>query len=237
MRTVRCVASALAILVLAASATAAHAADRTERVSISPSGQQADAFSAFPVISGQGRYVAFEYDATNLVANDSNGTTDIFRRDRKGGTTVRISVNSAGAQANESSRAAVMSRGGRYVAFASLATNLVPNATSGDEQVYLRDVTAGTTVLVSVGPHGEPADGFFCIPVAMSANGQVIAFSSDAANIVAGAPRGNVHQIYVRDMATGVTTLESQAPDGKPGDATSDGAAMSADGRWLAFDS
>src|SRR3954447_6149514 len=96
-------------------------------------------------ISGNGRYVAFYSDADNLVTGDTNGVSDIFVRDCKAGTTTRISLSSAGTQADGESLEPHMSRDGRYVIFWSRATNLAPNINDGSLQTYWRDLATGTT--------------------------------------------------------------------------------------------
>ena len=106
----------------------------TERVSVATGGGQANGDSSFPVISADGRFVAFESYATNLVSGDTNGVRDIFVHDRQTGTTERMSVATGGGQATGESVFAAISADGRFVAFHSLATNLV----SGDTNVCLR---------------------------------------------------------------------------------------------------
>ena len=112
----------------------------TERVSISTKGAQANASSFLSGISDDGRLVAFESDATNLVPGDSNGTTDVFVRDRKNGTTERVSVGPNGKQANAGSHGGFVSADGRYVVFSSDATNLVPGDTNGHADIFVRDL-------------------------------------------------------------------------------------------------
>ena len=186
----------------------------------------------FGSLSYGGRYVAFP-GSDGLADGDRNGVPDVLVRDRKAGTTSLVSVGSAGAQGNAVSGDCRMSRDARRVAFWSRATNLVPNATSGVGQIYLRDRAAGTTVLVSAGPHGEPADDETGTP-AISGSGRYVAFGTRAGNLVPGGGGGG-YQLYVRDTATGTTTLESVTPAGKPGDGDSFDAAITPDGRWLAF--
>ena len=136
---------------------------RTERVSVTSKGKQAGADrtnngSNAPSISGDGRYVAFHSADSNLVPGDTNRTFDIFVHDRKTGRTTRISVSSAGRQANgENVGAPSFSADGRYVAFNSLATNLVPGDTKDNDilDVFVRDLRTGTTTIASLGAAGE----------------------------------------------------------------------------------
>ena len=118
------------------------AAGTTERISVGTSGGDADLGSLDPVISSDGRFVAFTSSATNLVAGDGNAKDDIFVRDRVAATTTRISVSTNGGEANDSSRIAAMSRDGRFVSFLSAATNLVPNTSNA---LYVRDLQSLTT--------------------------------------------------------------------------------------------
>jgi Tol biopolymer transport system component len=97
----------------------------TMRVSTDSSGNQGNFWSCAPAISGDGRYVAFNSWATNLVPGDTNGTDDVFVKDLQTGITIRVSTDIAGAQANDSSSSAAISGDGRYVTFYSYATNLL----------------------------------------------------------------------------------------------------------------
>jgi Tol biopolymer transport system component len=239
-----CLLGAAGIL-LATSAPAALAAGKTQLVSVNTAGQQGDSVSQAPVISGTGRYIAFESQATNFAPAASDGTGQIYLRDRRAGTTTLASVSSAGAVGDNFSVGPVMARGGKRVAFLSFAANLVPNATTG-RGVYLRDVAAGTTSLVSVGQHGEPArcEPSICGPdapdygaaEAISAHGRFVVFTSNATNIVPGAGHDRI-DLFVRDLQAGVTTLESKGQGGAPANGDSGGAAITPDGRFLAFTS
>jgi Tol biopolymer transport system component len=123
----------------------------TRRVSVGPAGQQANGDSSAPVISTDGRFVAFESDASNLVAGDTNGTYDVFVRDRKAQITRRVSVGPGGQQANDGSFDPAISAHGRFVAFGSPASNLVPGDTNGFTDVFVRDRILHVTQRVSVG--------------------------------------------------------------------------------------
>lgn len=126
-------------------------AGQTRRISLSSTGDQANRGGAGTGISPDGRYVAFESPATNLVPGDTNGAEDVFVRDLRTGTTVRASLASDGTQPNGDSEIGKLSANGRFVAFRSYASNLVPNDTNGRWDVFVRDLVAGTTVRVSVG--------------------------------------------------------------------------------------
>ena len=110
----------------------------TRRVSVSSADEEADGFSGYASISADGRYVAFDSFAENLIANDANNATDVFVRDRKRRTTERVSLTNAGAEGNSSSEYPFLSANGRSVAFQSTATNLVGNDTNATTDIYVR---------------------------------------------------------------------------------------------------
>ena len=161
-------------------------------------GTQANGDSASPAISADGRYVAFGSDASNLVPGDTNGTSDVFVRDLRSGTTQRVSVATDGTQANGDSDSPAISADGRYVAFASYASNLVPGDTNGTADVFVRDLRSGTTRRVSVATDGTQANGDSGSP-AISADGRYVAFESDASNLVPGDTNHCV-DVFVRDL-------------------------------------
>jgi hypothetical protein len=134
------------------------------------------------VISASGRFVALSSAASNLVTGDNNGVSDAFVRDLQNGTTRRVSVSSAGAQANAESYVRFISPDGRYIVFVSSASNLVPNDTNGVEDVFLRDTQIGTTERVSLGPNGRQAN-HESLFASISANGRYVAFSTLATNL------------------------------------------------------
>ena len=173
----------------------------TVRMSVATDGTQADGDSTvYPgrCMSPDGRYVVFSSLATNLVPNDTNGLEDIFLHDRVIGRTERISVASDGTQADGASHNASVSADGRFVAFDSLASNLVPGDTNGDRDVFLRDRLLGTTVRVSVSSAGREALGTSHDP-SISDDGRRIAFVSDASNLVPGDTNGH-EDVFVREL-------------------------------------
>jgi Tol biopolymer transport system component len=205
----------------------------TERVSITSSGSQANAFSYDPSISADGRYVAFQSMAFNLVPGDTNGAFDVFVRDRQLGTTERVSVDSSGLQADGASYAPRISADGRYVSFESAATNLVSGDTNGTDDIFVRDLLSGTTERVSVSFHGTQGNGLSYGP-SISSDGRFVAFASLASNLVLG-DTNNSRDVFVRDRSNGTTELVSVDSSGAQGDGDSDGASISADGRCVAF--
>jgi Tol biopolymer transport system component len=126
----------------------------TRRVSVGGGGKQANSGSRGPAISADGRFVAFWSFASNLVAGDTNGIQDVFLRDRVAQVTRRVSVGPAGQQTNDESFEPAISAHGRFVVFASLASNLVAGDTNGHYDVFVRDRVAQVTRRVSVGSGG-----------------------------------------------------------------------------------
>src|SRR6185295_2774815 len=133
----------------------------TTLVSCEPGGAAANGNSGTPVISADGRYVAFTSQASNLVAGDSNGAVDVFVRDLAGGTTTIVSVSTGGAPANFGADSPAISADGRYIAFQSASSTLiVPGDTNlFNYDVFLRDTVAGTTERVSLRPDGSEIIG------------------------------------------------------------------------------
>jgi Tol biopolymer transport system component len=207
----------------------------TSRVSVSSDGAQADEASWFPSISADGRYIAFTSDATNLVPGDTNGTWDVFVHDGVTGQTARTSVSSDGAQANERSGSSSISADGRYVAFYSCASNLVPGDTNGWTDIFVHDRVTGETALISVSSDGAQANGDSWSP-SISADGRYVAFPSWATNLVPGDTNGR-EDIFVHDRETGETTRVSVSSAGVQANGHSLYPSISADGRYVAFTS
>jgi signal peptidase I len=207
----------------------------TEMVSVDSAGNQANGFSTWPAISADGRFVAFASDASNLVPGDSNGQGDIFVHDRQTGATERVSVDSAGGQADGSSSEPVISGDGRFVVFVCDASNLVPGDSNGQGDVFVHDRQTGATERVSVDSAGNQGDGGSGKP-AISADGRFVAFESDASNLVPGDSNGQ-SDVFVHDRQTGATERVSVDSAGSQGDGGSGKPAISADGRFVAFES
>jgi WD40 repeat protein len=202
-------------LVVAAAAPATAGAQAITRVSVDSSGNEGDHNSSSLAISADGRFVAFEDYSTNLVPGDTNGVEDIFVHDLATGVTERVSVDSTGAQANDYSAQPAISSDGRYVAFLSLASNLVSGDTNATGDIFLRDRVTGSTVRVSVDSSGAQGNDYSAAP-SLSADGQVIAFGSYSSNLVAGDTNG-YPDVFLHDMATGVTELVSDDSSGAQG--------------------
>jgi Tol biopolymer transport system component len=208
----------------------------TTRLSLSSSGAQADGGSYYPSISNDGRYIAFNSDAANLVNGDTNGFVDIFVRDRQTGTTTRVSVSSGGQQANDNSDSyTAISGDGRYVAFNSDATNLVNGDGNVVSDIFVHDRQTGITERVSLNSDEVPGNAVSNDP-AISADGRFVSFTSWADNLVAG-DTNNAIDIFVRDRLLGVTTRVSVNSSGVQADKAASQSAISGDGRYVVFSS
>ncbi len=157
----------------------------TTRVSVDSLGVQGNGASLFPSISGDGRFVAFQSRATNLVPGDTNGWSDVFVHDRQTGTTTRVSVDSSGVQGNLDSSFPSISGDGRFVAFYSFANNLVSGDTNGRADVLVHDRQSGTTTRVSIDSSGIQGKSLSEHP-SISGDGRFVAFESAATNLVPG---------------------------------------------------
>ncbi len=212
------------------------ATGKTSRVSVSSRGVQAGCKvwceSTQPSLSTDGRYVAFESSATNLVRGDTNKLADVFVRDRRTGRTERVSVTSKGKQAgadhtNNGSNAPSISGDGRYVAFHSADSNLVPGDTNRTFDVFVHDRKTGRTTRISVSSAGPQANGENVGAPSFSADGRYVAFNSLATNLVPGDTKDNdILDVFVRDLRAGTTTIASLGSAGQHG---GDSSAVSGD--------
>jgi len=185
---------------------------QTLRVSVAGDGTQADGRSDGASISGDGRFVAFISTASNLVLGDTNGYEDAFVHDLQTGETERVSIASGGAQADGVSFDVSISAGGRCVAFASGASNLVPGHTNGMCDIFVHDRDTGKTVLLSVSSDAQQAGGGSG-DTSISADGRYVAFLSDATNLVPGDTNGDT-DVFVRDRySVGDTKLLQDGAD------------------------
>jgi len=202
-------------------------------ISKDSNGSQGDGYSQDGAASADGRYVAFESVSTNLVANDTNASADIFLHDTQMGTTTRVSVDSSGTQADGTSSSPRISADGRYVVFSSGATNLVMNDTNMVNDVFLHDTQTGSTTRVSVDALGNELNGA-THDAAISADGLYVAFYSDATNLVPG-DTNNDADTFVRDTQSNTTIRVSVAADGSEANRFSQIVGMSRDGRYVLF--
>ena len=209
----------------------------TVLVDLAASGFASTGPSLRPTISADGRYVAFDSLASDLVAGDTNGVMDVFVRDMQTASSVLVSASPAGAPGDLSSSlsgqsgAHEISDDGRYVAFVSSATNLVPETNNGVQQVYVKDVTTGQVVRASVNDAGAAGNSMSQSP-SLSGNGQLVAFGTASTNL---SPLSNNFQVFVRDLAARTTTLETQAAAAVGRASTLP--SLSSDGRYVAFES
>jgi hypothetical protein len=215
-------------------------AQDTTRVSVDSSGVQAnyhsDTLYSLNSVSADGTIVCFSSIASNLIPGDTNATADVFVHDRSTGVTERVSVDSAGGEANGSNYTATLSTDGRFVVFQSVASNLVAGDTNGYMDVFLHDRTTGVTERVSVdsaGAEGNGDSGIFP-PIGVSADGQIVVFASRATNLVAGDTNG-APDVFVHDRTTGITERVSVDSSGGQVRYGSSCATISADGQVIAF--
>jgi len=209
---------------------------QTARVSVASDGSQGNDASVNPSISADGRYVAFDSYASNLVSGDTNGHEDTFVHDRQTGQTARVSVASDGSQGNDASVYPSISADGRYMAFNSDASNLVSGDTNGTYDIFVHDRQTGQTARVSVASDGSQGNNGSYSRPSISADGRYVAFDSDASNLVSGDTNGWI-DIFVHDRQTGQTARVSVASDGSQGNHHSYMSSISADGRYVAFES
>jgi len=234
----------LALLLSGPLLAVAAEAQLTSRVSLDSSGAEGNANSSRPDVSDDGQWITYYSDASNLVAGDTNAVSDIFLHDRLSGATTRISVSSGGVEANGASSRPRISGDGRYVAFYSDATNLVPNDTNAFRDVFVHDRISGTTVLVSTSTGGTQGNGESS-RAAISENGRYVAFRSYASNLVAGDLNG-FGDVFLHDRDTDgdsvydepgavSTVLVSVNSSGAQGNQLSSVPNLSADGRYVTF--
>jgi Tol biopolymer transport system component len=210
----------------------------TVRVSVATGGAQGNRGGYQPAMSADGRYVAFTSWSTDLVSGDTNNTGDVFVRDLLAGTTARVSLGAGGAQSNGASMQPSISNDGRYVAFNSVASNLVTGDTNLRIDTFRRDVVAGATIRVSVTNAGAQANNTTLIEDApsISADGRYVVFRSNATNLVAGDTNGSP-DIFIRDATSRTTARVSLTNAGGQANSWSYVPFVSADGRYVVFES
>ena len=213
-----------------------RATGATTRVSVTSAGGQTSAHSRSPSISADGRYVAFHYGAGDLVTGDTNNTTDVFVHDRQTGETERVSVSSSEAEGNSASQEPSINADGRYVAFESYATNLVSASDTNNNRrdIFVRDRLLGTTIRASQSTAGIQGNAFHGEP-SISGNGRFVGYRSNSTNLVTSDGNGTIHDVFVHDRVTGVTTVVSVNSDGNQRLFFSFGASLNQSGRFVAF--
>lgn len=216
--------------------------DTTVRASVDTAGGDPDYPAGFDgssnaAISTTGRYVTFTSAATDLVAGDGNGKIDVFVRDLQLAKTTRVSVDTAGGDASaDSLTVGGISADGRYVTFESEANDLVAGDANGKNDVFVRDLQTATTKRVSADRTGGDADNLSSLSSrwSISGDGRFITFYSAASDLVSG-DGGQHWDVFVRDMVAGKTTRVSETANHADAQGTSDEAAISGDGRYVAF--
>lgn len=201
---------------------------QTVRVSVASDGTEANAFSACPPsISANGRYVAFDSRADNLVADDTNGIPDNFVHDRETGTTTRITVLHDSPQSRN--YCPIVTADGHFILFSSTANS------NSFTAIFIYNIETGETEPLSVKAQGTQANGQVFVNAA-SADGRYIVFRSNASNLVMG-DRNEHYDIFVNDRETGQTSRVSIRSDGGEANSESYGPAISGDGRYVIFGS
>jgi Tol biopolymer transport system component len=207
----------------------------TTRASVDSAGLQANLDSFTPVLSADGRYVAFTSFAANLIPVDTNDGSDVFVRDLQAGTTTRVSEYQGGFEADGDSLRPAISADGRFVAFDSDAWNLAWGDTNDAFDVFVKDRQTDIVTRMSVDDAGAQADGGSIRPT-LSADGRFVAFYSDAANLVPGDTNG-ASDVILHDRRSGATKRVSVAGGGGEANGDSVRPALSADGRLIVFES
>jgi len=207
----------------------------TKRASIDHTGLQSNGDCSYAEICGNGRYVAFISEASDVFANDTNDLPDAFRWDREGPAVIRVSLGEGNVQAVGGSPSALsISYDGRYVAMETDATNMVAGDTNGVADVFRRDVDAQSTVLVGVDNSGAQCAAGSSQP-SISDNGNFVAFTTSAANMTAGIDANASPDVFVRDIGSGTNVCVSVNSEGQASDGASFGGAISGDGSIVAF--
>jgi hypothetical protein len=203
----------------------------TVLASTDAAGNQANGVCDWPYLNADGRYVAFQSGATNLVTGDTNAVTDVFRRDLLDGATIRISTDNAGAEGDAACAVGGISSDGRYVVFET-AGKLAGGSVQGISQVVVKDVLTGTTTLASADAAGSPANNY-SVGASISGDGRYVGFISNATNLVSDDATG--YDLFVKDLSTGaVVRVATDVP--AFGDTRSEYAtSLSEDGRYIAF--
>jgi len=208
----------------------------TTRLSRSTAGLEGNGDSFEPALSADGRFVAFASNANNLVAGDGNGRSDIFLHDRQLNTMTRVSVKSGGGEANSLSEHASISRDGKWVAFATAASNLDPADPDGVRDIYRKDVASGALTLVSMNAAGLKGN-WDSIRPSLSDDGRFVAFESQSSVWLPGDAHGTP-ELFVKDLQTGALecwSVDSDSALPPRGNAFSHRPALSGDGLTLAF--
>ena len=206
---------------------------QTRRVSRHTNGQQGNCDSGSPAVSGGGRTVVFDSCAFNLVDGDTNNVPDVFAYDRDTGELRRVSVHTDGTQANDLSADPSVSGDSRIIAFWSHADNLIGGDDEGQTDIFLHDEETRATWRITINSVGAGGNGDSQYP-AISNDGRYVVYESDASNLTAG-DSGIYRDVFLFDRSTGVTERVSVSDDEQEAQGDSFAAAVSGDGRYVAF--
>lgn len=213
-----------------------------ERVNTNAADEQSSGGASRPFISSQGRHVVFDSAASDLVTGDTNGSGDVFVKNRQTREVIRANTNAAGEESmGGSAMAAGISADGRYVLFGSDASDLVDNDTNGEADLFLKDLQTGAISRVNTDAAGEQSSGHALATItgSFSADGRYVVFASGASNLVAGDTNGNV-DIFRKDLQTGAivrvdTDSAGNETASRPGGDSSRDPVVSSDGRYVVF--
>ena len=206
---------------------------KTERVDVSSAEVAANDTPFQAAISADGAHVVFASYATNLVANDKNGFPDVFERSLSAGTTVRASLGGNSAESKFGGRDGSVSKDGRYVAFTSESSDLVPNDKNLDQDVFVHDLVTHTTERASLGATSIETKAESTEP-RISGDGHTVLFRTSSNNLYPG--QTGHHNWFVRNLTTHVTTAADVSIGGKIGDDEANReASISGDGSVVAF--
>ncbi|MEZ4211263.1 MAG: hypothetical protein R3B39_03180, partial [Candidatus Paceibacterota bacterium] len=209
----------------------------TELVSIAEDDGISDGESSYGSVSSDGRYVVFNSTSTDIISGDTNGASDVFVRDRVLETTTRVSVDSDEGELDGDSYAGSISRNGRYVIFESLATNATDDSLNSAQNIYLRDLTLGTTELISLNSSEISGNGgsFLNVPSNLvTDDGRYVLFGSNATNLVSGDTNG-AGDVFLRDRTLGTTVRISESVAGVQSDGESVQDSIDSGGRFISF--
>ncbi len=218
--------------------SAAPAVPVIRMVSLADNGVQANGDSDTPAINAEGNIVVFTSLATNLTATDTGGTQQVFHRDVRTGRTSMVSEGVGGTPPDGESGMPSIDNSGRFVAFESIASNLVAGESLPGimKNIYVRDVATRTTRRISTSTDNGFADGN-CESPSISGDGNLVVFASMADNLVLPA-RGieRKKEVYARNLQSGTIRRITGAPDNvTPPNGDSSNPVISRDGQYVAF--
>ncbi len=203
-------------------------------VSTDGNGAEGDGASSFPVFSPDGTEVAFVSKSTNLAAGANNGNSEIYVKNLLTGAVTLVSTDANGVPGNGPSLLPMFSPDGSKVAFHSSSSNLTPG-TSGNSEVYVKDLAGGAITLISTDINGAAANSNDSMLAVFSPDGTKVAFESSATNLVPSGTSGQ--QVFVKDLLTGEVTLMSADTNGVQGNSPSSDPNFSPDHKAVAFQS